>query len=87
MNTLDSAQWRKSSRSTDTGGQCVEVAGLWRKSSRSTDTGGDCVEVVGLDRAVAVRDSKNPDGAKLLFSAAEWRAFTCHVKAGEHTLR
>lgn len=30
MNALDlmSAHWRKSSRSTDTGGECVEVAGL-----------------------------------------------------------
>lgn len=37
-------QWRKSNRSTNTGGDCVEVA-TWRKSSRSTDTGGNCVEV------------------------------------------
>jgi hypothetical protein len=30
MNTpdLSAARWRKSSRSTDTGGDCVEVAGL-----------------------------------------------------------
>jgi Domain of unknown function (DUF397) len=48
MNTL---KWRKSSRSTDTGGQCVELAAVpaWRKSSRSGDTGGSCVEVAVLD--------------------------------------
>lgn len=37
-------QWRKSSRSGDTGGNCVEVM-TWRKSSRSSNTGGNCVEV------------------------------------------
>ncbi|GLY87504.1 DUF397 domain-containing protein [Actinoallomurus iriomotensis] len=48
-----SDQWRKSSRSTDTGGNCVEVS-VWRKSSRSGDTGGNCVEVA----AVRVTDFK-----------------------------
>jgi hypothetical protein len=43
-------QWRKSSRSSDTGGQCVEIAAVWRTSSRSTDTGGNCVEVAILVR-------------------------------------
>jgi hypothetical protein len=38
------SEWRKSSYSTDTGGNCVEV-GHWRKSSYSQSTGGDCVEV------------------------------------------
>jgi hypothetical protein len=58
----------------------------WRKSSRSTDTGGDCVEVARLDPAVAVRDSKDPAGPKLVFAAADWRAFARSVKAGEHDL-
>ncbi|MEU5992699.1 DUF397 domain-containing protein [Spirillospora sp. NPDC047418] len=76
-------QWRKSSRSGDTGGQCVEVAGLpWRKSSRSGDTGGDCVEVVGIAAAVGVRDSRDPDGPKLVFASAEWRSFARRVKSG-----
>ncbi|MCO5967324.1 DUF397 domain-containing protein [Actinoallomurus soli] len=45
-------RWRKSSRSSDQGGQCVEVA-EWRKSSRSSDQGGDCVEVarVSVERS------------------------------------
>jgi len=43
MNTLD---WRKSSRSDGSGGNCVEIATLpWRKSSRSDGSGGQCVEV------------------------------------------
>ncbi|MCO6011645.1 DUF397 domain-containing protein [Actinoallomurus purpureus] len=40
-------QWRKSSRSSSQGGQCVEVA-RWRKSSRSSSQGGNCVEVARL---------------------------------------
>ncbi|GAA4614145.1 hypothetical protein GCM10023195_61640 [Actinoallomurus liliacearum] len=39
--------WRKTSRSTNTEGDCVEIA-AWRKSSRSGDTGGDCVEIAAL---------------------------------------
>ena len=46
---LKSAQWRKSSYSGSTGGECVEctVTGgaTWRKSSYSGNTGGECVEV------------------------------------------
>jgi hypothetical protein len=43
---LSSSRWRKSSYSSDTGGECVEVAAAqWRKSSHSGSSGGDCVEV------------------------------------------
>lgn len=54
----------------------------WRKSSRSGDTGGDCVEVADLVGGVGVRDSKDPDGPKLVLQAAEWRAFARRVKSG-----
>lgn len=54
----------------------------WRKSSRSGDTGGACVEVANLLTDVAVRDSKDPDGPKLFFASAEWRAFARRVKSG-----
>jgi len=51
----------------------------WRKSSFS---GGDneCVEVAHLDDAVAVRDSKNPDGPTLTVNAA---GFFAAVKGGK----
>ncbi|MEV5752462.1 DUF397 domain-containing protein [Actinoallomurus sp. NPDC052308] len=51
------ALWRKSSRSTDTGGACVEVAALWRKSIRSGDTGGQCVEVAVTSPAITVSEA------------------------------
>ncbi|TQM00091.1 uncharacterized protein DUF397 [Actinoallomurus bryophytorum] len=44
-----SDQWRKSSHSGNSGGQCVEVTLEWRKSGRSGDTGGSCVEVAVHD--------------------------------------
>ncbi|MFD7164058.1 DUF397 domain-containing protein [Streptomyces violascens] len=37
--------WFKSSYSTGSGGECVEVALTWRKSSYSDGEGGECVEV------------------------------------------
>ncbi|WP_199515960.1 DUF397 domain-containing protein [Nucisporomicrobium flavum] len=57
----------------------------FRKSSYSNGNGGsNCVEVA-LQGAggVAVRDSKNPHDATLLFTAAEWDAFVAGVKDGE----
>jgi Domain of unknown function (DUF397) len=54
----------------------------WRKSSHSGANGGTCVEVGAAGRVVAVRDSKDPDGPKLAFTPADWRAFTRKVKDG-----
>ena len=60
---------------------------IWRKSSRSNGQGGQCVEVaVNLPGIVAVRDSKNPHGPKLIFTPAEWRAFLAGVQDGEFDL-
>ena len=56
---------------------------VWRKSTRSGDNGGACVEVATLPDAVAVRDSKNPTAATLIFTPAEWRAFVEGAKDGE----
>jgi Domain of unknown function (DUF397) len=55
----------------------------WRKSSYSTGNGGACVEVASnLPGAVAVRDSKDPHGPALIFTPAEWEAFTAGVRRG-----
>jgi hypothetical protein len=53
----------------------------WRKSSYSGGNGGNCIQVADLPGTIAVRDSKDPDGPALLFTAAEWAAFTARVKA------
>jgi hypothetical protein len=59
----------------------------WRKSSRSGDNGGNCVEVArNLPHIVAVRDSKDPDGTKLVFKPEDWQAFTVGIKAGRFDL-
>ncbi|MFD8608354.1 DUF397 domain-containing protein [Streptomyces sp. NPDC059631] len=46
------SNWRKSSYSSDQGGDCVECAPLgalaWRKSTYSSDQGGECVECAPL---------------------------------------
>jgi hypothetical protein len=80
---LTGARWRKSSYSGTNGGNCVEVAEVWHKSSYSGGNGGDCVEVARtLPDAVAVRDSKDPEGAKLVFTPAAWAAFTAALRTG-----
>jgi hypothetical protein len=56
----------------------------WRKSARSGPDGGNCVEVAELPgRRRSVRDSKNPTGPALVFTAEEWAAFIGGVKDGE----
>jgi Domain of unknown function (DUF397). len=53
----------------------------WRKSSHSGGNGGACVEVAGnFPGMVAIRDSKNPTGPILTFTASEWRAFLDKVR-------
>ncbi|MEV7968235.1 DUF397 domain-containing protein [Sphaerisporangium sp. NPDC088356] len=58
-------------------------AAVWRKSSFSGGNGGQCVEVAtNLPGAVAVRDSRNPDGPKLLLTPTGWQSFIGGVKTG-----
>ncbi|MCR3741384.1 protein of unknown function (DUF397) [Actinomadura glauciflava] len=40
----------------------------WRKASRSSNNGGNCVELARVGDTVAIRDSKDPDGPKLLIA-------------------
>ena len=52
----------------------------WHKSSHSSQSG-NCVEVArNLPWLVAVRDSKEPDGAKLVVSRETWQEFIGAVR-------
>jgi Domain of unknown function (DUF397) len=58
----------------------------WRKSSYSGGNG-ECVECAAPDAAsVAVRDSKDPEGPSLCFSADAWAAFLADVGSGAFDL-
>ncbi|WP_431904564.1 DUF397 domain-containing protein [Micromonospora carbonacea] len=58
------------------------VQAQWHKSTRSGDTGGSCVEVADLTVALAVRDSKDPDGPALLFDRDAWSSFVVGLRRG-----
>ncbi|MEV0613885.1 DUF397 domain-containing protein [Nonomuraea sp. NPDC050404] len=63
----------------------IETA-AWRKSSACNGSAA-CVEVAPLaDGNVALRDSKEQDGPVLVFTPAEWAAFTAGVRGGEFDL-
>ncbi|MCZ2525990.1 DUF397 domain-containing protein [Streptomyces sp. SCUT-3] len=54
----------------------------WKKSSYS-GANGQCVEVATPSpTSIAVRDSKNPGGPALSFSAEAWSAFVADVTGG-----
>ena len=57
----------------------------WCKSSISA-LNGSCVEVAIQQDGVAVRDSKDPAGPALEFTAVEWLAFLAGVRSGEFDL-
>jgi len=58
----------------------------WQKSSFCNGAS-SCVEVAPLaDGNVALRDTKDQDGPILVFTPAEWAAFTAGVRDGEFDL-
>lgn len=52
----------------------------WRKSSYSGANGGECVEVGSPSGMIAIRDSKDPSGPKLIMSHNDFRRFTEVIK-------
>lgn len=62
----------------------------WKKSSYSAGSGNDCIEVKALDpqrQHIGVRDSKDPQGPHLEFSAAALTALVGAINAGEFGTR
>lgn len=64
-----------------------ELAGVaWHISTRSDSHGGSCVEAGPLGDGsgrVAVRHSRDPQGATIVYTRAEWDAFLAGVRDGE----
>ena len=63
-----------------------ELGWSWRHSSFSTGAEATCVDVALRRRHVLVRDSKDPDGARLRFTHQEWVVFLLGARAGEFDL-
>jgi hypothetical protein len=56
----------------------------WQKSRRSNPSG-NCVELAALpgERAIAIRNSRDPDGPVLIYTVDEIAAFVLGVQDGE----
>ncbi|TDC93940.1 DUF397 domain-containing protein [Actinomadura sp. 7K507] len=60
----------------------------WRKSTHSgTQAGSDCVEIGRLPETIAFRDSKDPDGPKLVMGRGEFTALVEALKRSSFELR
>lgn len=58
-------------------------AAAWRKSTHSNPSG-NCVEVAELPGGrVALRNSRHPDGAALIFTREGWEAFLLGIRNGD----
>jgi hypothetical protein len=66
--------WRKSSYSSGSDANCVEVA-AWGKSSYSSGDDANCVEVATSSTTVGVRDTKDRAAGHLTIPAPAWTAF------------
>jgi hypothetical protein len=67
----------------------LDCVAAWFKSSYSSGSGNNCVEVADLTHtvhhAVAIRDSKNPDGPVLLIEPERFAALVESVSNGSLT--
>lgn len=59
---------------------------FYKSSYSPTGIPPGCVEVAMKDGTIAVRDTKDPHGGTLFFSAHEWDYFIQGVKDGEFDL-
>ncbi|MEU6041225.1 DUF397 domain-containing protein [Actinomadura sp. NPDC047616] len=53
----------------------------WRKSRRSEGSNA-CVEVAGAHQAIAVRDSKDPEGPHLVLTRSAWQGLVRQARGG-----
>lgn len=52
----------------------------WRKARRSAEHGVDCMEIAPVVGAVAVRDSMDPDGSKIMVNQNDFKRFAKAIK-------
>ena len=57
------------------------IRAVWRKASCSANAGNCAEGAQNLPRLIAVRDSKDPNGPKLIVTPAAWQAFTAQIRA------
>ena len=74
--------WRKSTYSVGSGGNCVEVGSTpWRKSTHSGGSGGECVEAGTARGVILVRDTKDHgNGPVLRVTPRDWKRLTASIK-------
>lgn len=63
------------------GGQSASEP-IWRTASRCD--GGACMEIGTLGGAILIRNSADPDDARLTMSRGEWLEFVAGVKDGNY---
>ncbi|WP_328767849.1 DUF397 domain-containing protein [Streptomyces sp. NBC_00286] len=78
--STDKLAWFKSSYSSGSSGDCLEVALDWRKSSYSGDSSGDCLEV-----AADWRKSSHSSGGDGDCIEIATRPTTIHVRDSKNT--
>ncbi|MFD0857223.1 DUF397 domain-containing protein [Actinomadura adrarensis] len=54
----------------------------WTKSTRSQQTTDQCVELASVSGCAAVRDSKDPEGPKLVLTGRVWQRLSDDIKRG-----
>ncbi|QKW40417.1 DUF397 domain-containing protein [Actinomadura sp. NAK00032] len=79
---LSRTNWRKSSKSSAGGQECVEVAAAWRKSTRSLGNNEQCVEVASASETVLIRDSKDVGGPMHMVTPTAFRELVSRIKSG-----
>lgn len=62
--------------------QCPDFTLIWRKSKASTGAN-ECVEMADTKLSVLVRDSRDPAGAVLEISPAQWSSFIRRIREGD----
>ena len=53
---------------------------IWRKASKSHDDGDACIEIASALNVIAIRDSKDPGGPKVVMRRADFRRLAAMIK-------